>query len=289
MIVIEPLGGLGNQLFVYGLGLANARRLGVSVVVDLRSISHDKKRRFELPTFWNSLDEHATPFLAPDGPRFQWHRIVAGRIGTQGRYRSLHYETHAGFDERFLSVSDHSRLRGYFQSWKYLESVQSCLRKQLWDLRDPSSWFSKQSSNLVSLGNWIGVHVRLGDYKDIQGMRLSDIYYERALALLASMGPVSQVVVFSDEIELARKMGIWRKFPSVIFMETPREASPIESMLLMSLASQLVVANSTFSWWSGWLGNRDGRTVIYPRPWGNGVFENRDLIPPNWIGVGREI
>ena len=85
MIVIEPLGGLGNQLFVYGLGLANARRLGVPLVADLLSIRHDQKREFELPSFRNSLDESAIPLPLPAGPGFQWHRLSSRRFGLDGR------------------------------------------------------------------------------------------------------------------------------------------------------------------------------------------------------------
>jgi hypothetical protein len=48
MIVVEPLGGLGNQLFVYGLGLAVSRRLGVPLVADMVRLQHDPERKFEL-------------------------------------------------------------------------------------------------------------------------------------------------------------------------------------------------------------------------------------------------
>jgi hypothetical protein len=57
----------------------------------------------------------------------------------------------------------------------------------------------------------------------------------------------------------------------------------------MSLASHLIMANSSFSWWAAWLGDSEVRTVIYPRPWIDFRFINdRDLPLPNWIGLGRE-
>lgn len=287
MIVVEPLGGLGNQLFVYGLGLAVSRRLGVPLVADLGRIQHDKKRRYELPSFRNSLSTLEADVPGPSGPGFHLHRILRSKLDGQGRYRNFHYETHEGFDSRFLDVPDGSRLRGYFQSWRYVDSVAAELREELWELRSPSTWFHEQRSKLSTMENWVGVHVRRGDYKDLSGMPVGEIYYERALALLSEQGLLHNIVVFSDEIELVREMPVWRETPHVTFFDSPPETRPIETLLLMSLASHLVIANSTFSWWAAWAGDRPGRRVIFPRPWGTNPDENPDLIPPEWVGLGR--
>lgn len=289
MIVIEPLGGLGNQLFVYGVGLASSKTLGVPLVADLRSIRHDSKRRFELSTFRNSLHDSRVEVQVPTGPRFQLHRIVGTRLGKNGVFQNFHYETRPGFDERFLHVPDGSRLRGYFQSWKYLESVKGQLQGELRDLINPSPWFTEQFARLSASTGWTGVHVRLGDYKDTPGMQISESYYSRAMGLLGAVGSLQQILVFSDEVDLAKKMKVWQKFPRVVFVESGGGGTPLETMLLMSLADQLVIANSTFSWWAAWLGAREERRVIYPNPWGNMACENRDLIPPDWIGLGREL
>ena len=119
-------------------------------------------------------------------------------------------------------------------------------------------------------------------------MRIAELYYERALGLLESLGASDQIVVFSDEIALARRMHVWRRFKDVQFIGDDPSAKPIETMLLMALASDHVIANSTFSWWSAWMGKKRGQRVICPRPWGNTPYETRDLLPPEWITVGRE-
>jgi Glycosyl transferase family 11 len=288
MIVVEPLGGLGNQLFVYGLGLAVSRRLGVPLVADLGRIQHDKKRRYELPSFRNSLSPLEVAVPGPGGPGFHLHRILRSKLGGPGHYRNFYYETREGFDSRFLDVPDGSRLRGYFQSWRYVDTVATELREELWEVRNPSPWFHEQRSRLSALDNWVGVHVRRGDYKDLAGMAVGEIYYERALALLSELGLLQNIVVFSDEIELAQQMSLWRQMPNVTFCDSPPETQPIETLLLMSLASHLVIANSTFSWWAAWAGERPGRRVIFPQPWRTSADETGDLIPPGWVGLSRE-
>jgi hypothetical protein len=287
--VVEPLGGLGNQLFVYGLGLAVSRKLGVPLVADLGRIEGDKKRKFELPSFNNSLADIPVGVPIPSGAAYHlMHRALGLRRETSGQFRDFYYEIDPGFDARFLEVPDGSRLRGFFQSYRYLESVADDLRDEIRDLREPSDWFKEQTNRLKSMGSWVAVHVRLGDYKELPGMRIAELYYERALGLLASLGASDRIVVFSDEVELAQGMAVWRSHKDVVFIGDDPQSKPIETMLLVALASDHVIANSTFSWWSAWVGKKDGQRVICPRPWGNTPHDTRDLLPPEWITVGRE-
>jgi hypothetical protein len=289
MIVVEPLGGLGNQLFVYGLGLAVSRKLGVPLVAGLGRIEGDKKRKFELPSFNNSLADIPVDVPIPSGPAYHLlHRAFGLRREPSGQFRNFYYEREPGFDARFLEVPDGSRLRGFFQSYRYLESVADDLRDEIWDLREPSDWFKEQTNRLKSMGSWVAVHVRLGDYKELPGMRVAENYYERALRLLASLGAANKIVVFSDEIALAQEMAVWRSHKDVVFIGDDPQSKPIETMLLMALASDHVIANSTFSWWSAWMGKKEGQRVVCPRPWGNTTYETRDFLPADWITVGRE-
>ncbi len=219
---------------------------------------------------------------------FHLQRLLRSRKEPVARYGNVHYETREGFDPRFLEVPDGSRLRGYFQSWRYLETVADELRHQVRDVQAPSAWYEETRNRLSSMGSWVAIHVRRGDYKDWPGMPVADVYYSRALELLMDLGIRQQILVFSDEPELASAMPIWRNFRDVTFIDEGPASQPVETMLLMSLASHLIIANSTFSWWSAWLGSAEGRRVIFPWPWGDNAFENRDLIPPSWIGIGRD-
>jgi hypothetical protein len=93
-------------------------------------------------------------------------------------------------------------------------------------------------------------------------MRVAENYYERALRLLASLGAANKIVVFSDEIALAQRMAVWRSYEDVVFIGDAPRSKPIETMLLMALASDHVIANSTFSWWSAWIGKKEGQRVV---------------------------
>ena len=284
MIVIEPIGGIGNQLFVYGTGLANARRLSVSLVADLGRISADPVRGYELASFKNSLvEEHFEPAPSKKSMGYRLHKRYPS-FSERGRYKNLVYETDKRFDPRLLRVQDGSRLRGYFQSWRYVDGVAEILRNQVRSVSTPSANFLSQRSHLRGLQDWVGVHVRLGDYRNLPHMGLPEEYFRAALARLDAWGRDQRIVVFSDSPPEAKKMPIWARFENVLFLERSG-LSPLETLLLMSEAPRLVMANSTFSWWAGFISDEPVRPVVFPAPWSSRGSPNEDLTPPHWIGV----
>ena len=70
--------------------------------------------------------------------------------------------------------------------------------------------------------------------------------------------------------------------------ESPEQSTPLENLLLLSGASALVGANSTFSWWAAFLGERAEGSVVFPRPLFGpaGPAEPRDWLLPGWVQVG---
>jgi hypothetical protein len=114
-------------------------------------------------------------------------------------------------------------------------------------------------------------------------------YYERALSLLPELGYQFPVVVFSGSPKLVQEMNIWQSFPQVSFFDSEPANSPIETMLLTSLLPHVIIGNSSFSWWAGWLGDRFGRKVTYPRPWINSKhWDDCDPAVPGWLGISSE-
>ena len=143
---------------------------------------------------------------------------------------------------------------------------------------------------LGNLGPWVAVHIRRGTYVTVGTMGLAGYaYYARAVALLSRLVGPLPLVVFSDDIDAAKAVISAATSMNVQFIEPPATSRPVESMLLMSKSAHAVIANSTFSWWSAWLAGQPDRVVIYPRPWIDVAgHDDRDLIPPSWIGVGRD-
>jgi len=54
-------------------------------------------------------------------------------------------------------------------------------------------------------------------------------------------------------------------------------------MRLMSCCRGLIMANSTFSWWGGWLNPRRDKVVIAPKRWFQSPGVVSDLPKSPWL------
>ncbi len=290
-LVIEPLGGLGNQLFVYALGLRLARDLDVELDVDTWRFHKYPWHVYELDTFSNSISKtyssrsreifgHSVRRVIRDA---QKSRLLPQQIG------NLVMEMGSTFDPSLLQVARHSRLSGYFQSWRYFEPIADDLRAQISSVTSPSNWIQESRERLNKLGSWTALHVRRGNYTVIPSMGIVGIdYYQRAVREIDIRAGETPIVVFSDSPELLSEYETLAP-GRTIFFKPPPDVRAIDILQVMGDASNLVIGNSTFSWWAAYLRDRADRTVIAPRPWlDDANFDARDLLPLSWITLGRE-
>jgi hypothetical protein len=85
--------------------------------------------------------------------------------------------------------------------------------------------------------------------------------------------------VFSDDINWCKQN---LSFPKMQFVEGQDN---IEDLWFMSLCSNNIIANSSFSWWGAWLNNNPEKKVIAPKNW-FGQYANinsSDIVPETWI------
>ena len=113
----------------------------------------------------------------------------------------------------------------------------------------------------------VALHVRRGDLvddpyysKSVGTLGLS--YYETALERLRSRLPDARVYVFSDDPTWCA-----RHLPKVLPTEIVSgqvTLSPVEDFVAMKACRHFVIANSTFSWWTAWLGTHPDKQIISP-------------------------
>lgn len=290
-VTIEPQGGLGNQLFIYGLGLRLAHERKTELVSDLWNFHGYGWHNYELDSFQNSISRT----YSSKGREIFGHKTR----GLVRRARSLHVdptfvsrlvlENDARFDARLLATQNGSRLNGYFQSWKYFGPIADELKMQISSPENPSQWLSDSRLKLQQLGPWVAVHVRRGTYLQVPIMGIVDNdYYLRAISLLDKIVGELPLVLFSDSPELLTDLHL-RLGDRISIVSTPESVRPIDVMQVMSDAHHLVIANSTFSWWAAYLKDRSDRFVVAPRPWlDDRNFNERDLLPHDWLTLGRE-
>jgi len=107
-------------------------------------------------------------------------------------------------------------------------------------------------------------------------------FYNLAVSYVASRQKRLQLVVFSDEIGWCRENV---KFANAVFVERAG-GTPLDDMFLAAQCDNIILANSTFSWWCAWLNENPDKIVVAPRQWFRDKTLNEqtsDLIPAKWV------
>lgn len=290
-ITIEPLGGLGNQLFIYALGLRLARELNTELICDTWNFHDYSWHSYELDSIPNEIQKtysSRSRELFGHKARSAIRRARSLHVGPTP-FSRLVLERGSTFDPDILKIRDGSRLNGYFQSWRFFEPIAEDIRKQVSNPVQPSPWLHETRERLSALGDWVAVHVRRGTYLEVPIMGLvQDDYYERAIELIDKLvGEEKPLVLFSDSPDLVVNL-IPQFQDRLVSLSTPQDVLPIDVIQVMSDAAHLIIGNSTFSWWAAYLKSRPSRFVVAPRPWlDDHYFNERDLFLPDWITVGR--
>jgi hypothetical protein len=276
MITICTQGGLGNQLFQYAFGLAQAERLGVELGIDNTRNGLDTFRPFNLSLF--NIPE----------------KIVAHRDPT---YEEKNLSYHPEVNEE---IKDNEALIGYWQSEKYFKNSESLVRSRLTPyVNSPQRPWNRSAldflGTILAAGNRSTlVAFRRTDYLKFLHFHgvMPDEYYTEALRVVAQTTPDPELFVFADDPNWVRE-NIQFPYPSHIFynaMSVPgRMGREDVDLSLMSYCNNSIVANSSFHWWGTWLGDRK-RTgvVVAPATWftdPSAQANSGDIVPERWVRV----
>ena len=283
-LVFELSGGIGNQLFQVAAGISVALKTSEGVSFDLSRIGSGTSSRYE--NIFEGLQicpkiEPSFKIINSRSPKLL--DSLAFRNSTfsylDSKIRRIYNSNQVGYDENIYKLSRQSRIRGYFQSYKYYQ----VLKDAGYGLQFHSETFSdtyKDLESSVDFINDIAVHIRRGDYiehSDSIGL-LSSAYFENAISAMGSSG---KVVVFSDNV--VSKSFFSRDY-EVIDTSGFLSESPFESLEFMSRFRNITLSNSTFSWWAAALG-RQPKNVVAPSPWFLNLDQPEFLFPENWKSV----
>ncbi len=289
MITARLVGGLGNQLFIYSAARAVAERLNCPLMIDLSVLNRktsDTPRSFALD-WLVSEDQLLPPRIAGLGAQLgeRLRRYIPIPL-PDGIFR----ESGFGYDPRIEAVTPGTTLVGYFQSWRYFDSIEASLRSDLIQRSPISDWVRQESDALQKIEPWIAVHVRRGDYlrpsiASYHGI-LDSSYYARALACIPGASELP-LIVFSDDPLLAQAV-IEPLHPVARLVTPPPVASPMETLSLMSRGHALIMANSSFSWWAAWITAPQRPLTVAPAQWFTRQLKGEPFLHlPQWTLVSR--
>ena len=252
-------GGLGNQMFQAAFGIAVERRFGADVrFLAERSAPDAFGRRYLLERF---------PF-------------VDRRVDSPASAAGVPAYGEPGADEQTLTALFREQasvaLHGYWQNERFFFGEQDTISAAL--RLEPNAALAERVERSGAAAA-IGVHVRRSEYGH-HGLASANYYHRAIVAIRAEAGP-APVLCFTDEPHFARF--VFQAVDDLTVVEPARD-DPIDDFFLLSRCRHFVIANSSFSWWAAWLGERDGSLVYAPAPWC--VFDSTlDPAPARWRKV----
>ncbi|GEM_PF-1890657 len=267
------MGGCANQIFQYATGLALARRLGVDLKIDVswyETATPNQPRMYSLGLF-KGVDARVVHSL--------WGQII--------REEEFSYKP-----ELFENAPRKCSLVGYWQCEKYFFGLRDELRARLLPREPlPARSIATERAILDAGERSVFVTVRRTDYLGNPcHVVLPMDYYREAAALIAAKVPDPVFFIFSDDPEwceanfkLPYHTTIAGNFDRTVEHHLGREDA---ELYLMRLCGHAIMANSSYSWWGGWLGaDIKGGIVTAPKSWFGPASKDdpRDIVPGRWI------
>lgn len=193
--------------------------------------------------------------------------------------------------EQFERLSAHSRINSYCNSPAYFSGYEQAIFEQITALSSPTEWFLS-TRDAIEKDQPLFLHVRWGDYLNLKHVygEISPGYYEHSVDLLRQLSSVERPIWLSSDDPQGASEFLGSHIAIERILDAPAHSRPLETVLLMGAGSGLVAANSSFSWWSAFVGGyKKHFDVVFPRPlFGeNGPAEPKDWLLDGWLQRGR--
>ncbi|MBP2652234.1 MAG: glycosyl transferase family 11 [Firmicutes bacterium] len=275
MIVVQVMGGLGNQMFQYACGRAVALRSAKQLYLDVLDVHRfpvDTVRPYEL----DKLNIQATPL-------YSLEEVLAVGRGLGLKSMQVYQERQLYcFDPSIIAIRDNAILAaGYWQSERYFQDFAEVIRQELTPNINCLSVESLDLASEINQYQSIAVHVRRGDYKKINNVLPID-YYQTAINYFTARISEPHFYIFSDDVEWCKNE--FMKFaPNAQLVQHTFDKGSHEDLWLMSQCKHNIIANSSYSWWGAWLNKNVNKIVVAPEEWCSSPCTTLDLIPNDWI------
>jgi hypothetical protein len=287
-VVIDLVGGIGNQLFIYFAGYHLANILNANLIIKSHSLHNSSENAveiFNLPCHKMSksriFGSGLISKLRSVSTKMNLPPLFVGRNQV---YRS----SEIGFDPALELQTTPIHVKGYFQTHKYFNLYPN-LNTEYFDGFKFSSRQVEEIAHDYKASSALMVHIRLGDYLKLENRYFGSLdteYYKNAINKVKSLSNFSKIVVISDDIKLAKlhyfkieNLGL-----PVEWLDAPEIESSAELMMIMRNCKGFVIANSTFSWWIANLSSYP-KVIAAPHPWFREAKTPDSLYPDSWIQV----
>lgn len=295
--IVNIIGGLGNQMFQYAFALSLKEKCSNDqVFIDTSHFRYIFLRKLGPINMHNGYEvEQVFPNVTLKHanwkqlikvswycPNFLLSRIVRKYMPARRCEYLQPVNQYFEYHPEVYGITEDTYFDGLWSSIHYYEPIKAQLQKAFAH-PEPDE---KNKNYIIDMedSDSVGVHIRRGDYlqdPDFRGICELD-YYKKGIAEIEKDGLKHTFYIFSNDMKWCQQniCPLLNKHDVVMVKENVGGKSCWD-MHLMTHCKDLIIANSSFSWWAAFLNNRGGR-IIAPSKWVNRDAQY-DIWAEEWI------
>ena len=299
MKIVNIIGGLGNQMFQYAFALALQNSHNDEIVkIDTSHFNYIFINKFRSANLHNGYEiekvfpnaklPHATAWdlikLTWYMPNYILSRIVRKILPVRKNEYIQKPSDIFSYNEEVLKAKGNGYYEGVWQAVGYHKNIQNKLQ-EVFAHPTPNN-YNKGLIKEINNCNSVGIHVRRGDYlfaPEFNGICDLD-YYKKGIEIILSDGLQHTFYIFSNDIHWCKdNLEPLIEGHNIVYVDGNIGKDSCWDMFLMTYCKDLIIANSSFSWWGAFL-NKYVDKVIAPYPWLNREG-NQDNYCKEWIKI----
>lgn len=274
-------GGLGNQLFQYAFAKKISQENNFDLTLDNGiTLVQNESRRASLFNFNINCK-----FISLDANLSLFPKAALEKSGLKN-FEIIKENKSIDIFDLISQISQSTYFIGWWQSYKYFDSIQEALKNEIYPRAPISSEFNDAKAWVESKNDTVAIHVRRGDFINSDFGILPKSYYLDSIKLIKSKVQKPEILFFSDDADWVHSE-LASEFEGYI-VSHKWHLKDFEELALMSLCDHHIIANSSFSWWGCWLKKNDQGISIRPSRWfakTNDVVNEQDICPKHWLVV----
>ena len=298
MKIVNIIGGLGNQMFQYAFALSLKEYYpNEEVFIDTSHFNYIFIKKFRGANLHNGYEienvfpnanlKHASAWdlikVTWYMPNYLLSRIVRRVMPVRKTEFIQPLEDSFAHNPAVYEIKGDCYYEGIWESVKNYIPFRSIIQKTFAH-PNPNNDINNSYIEQMEKDNSVGIHIRRGDYLyEPAFMNICDLdYYKKAIAEILTDGKMHTFYIFSNDMKWCEEnITPLVKGHRMVMVTNNSGKNSCWDMFLMTHCKELIIANSSFSWWGAFLNNRGGR-VIAPKVWVNRKAEY-DIWLDEWI------
>lgn len=248
MIIVKFQGRLGNQMFQYASALSMSKKFKTFFLID------------------NSINSAFLKYFKTRILDFVFLNKVLLKLFKKTIKNTICQVGDEDITDLEKIFKNNSYYDGFFQSEEYFEGYKAYLKKKFVIKKQYKILFTNKYGQLFNDNKIIAIHCRLGDYLNWgsealggENMTLPQSYYKNALSQIDKEESY-KIIIVTDDIQ-----NVANRFDFIVDKMIVSEEEIIDFQILQN-ANKLIISNSSFSWWAGYLSTKNA-TIYAPEYW----------------------